>query len=93
MSIPRFEFNHPNLLLITGDSDLLFSFRNQNKKLPPRIIRSGNHAYSISKSSDANIGSSRNSITVILNPRAIIITVFNSIPLFLALIMPFIVPC
>lgn len=40
--------------------------------------------YSISKSSDINIGSSKNSITVILNPRAIILTVFITLcPYFL----------
>ena len=62
-------------------------------KRKSRFIAAFFMIYSISKSSDINIGSSKNSITVILNPRAIIITVFNSMPLFLALIMPFIVPC
>ena len=36
--------------------------------------------YLFSNSSDLNIGSSKNSITLILNPHAIIITVFNSTP-------------
>ena len=53
----------------------------------------GSLYFSISNSSDENIGASKNSTTVISKPRAIIMTVLSSIPLFLPLMILFIVPC